>query len=137
MAITFTNLETSSDAVDRTSYTSGSVTPTTSRLILVTACGVATGEVNPTVSGLGITWGSAVHAGGSSTAVPARVVETFYGTSNGGVGSVVVSWGTMTQARCFWSTTEVNGVPFTNNGADAIIQTAGSVRLNGGGSITS
>lgn len=138
MSKVFTNLTTNSSTTDATSFTTASIAPTDGNLLIAVVCGVAVDNVNPTLSGHGLTWKIVKTVGGAGSTLPNRVLRVFVAVSDGTSGTLTIDWGAKTQARCFWSVTEISGIPAVSvDGLSAIIQAVPSERANGGGAITS
>ena len=135
MAVTLSSLTANNSTTDNTSFVTASVSPTANRTILVTVCGVSAGtNVNPTISGLGATWTTLQTAGGSGSNTVGRVVRTFSTLSDGTSGTITIDWGATTQARCFWSVSEI--VNSLGDYSYAKVQGVSNTRNSGGGSIS-
>lgn len=120
MAITATHLVTSGDEVDRTTYTTASISPSSNNLVLALVYGaLAGGSAAPTLSGNGLTWVQV-----DTQTFTNRRVTLFraMGTSPSS-GAVTIDFGAATQARCHWSIAEFGNVDTTGtNGSGAIVQ---------------
>ncbi len=120
VAITQASLTGAADAVNRTVYTTASITPTGNSLVLL-ACihNRGAGPQNPTVAGNGLTW-VLVNSGVVTSTLRLNVYRAM---------GVAPTTGTVTltfpsdRLRCAWAITEYANVLTTgSNGEDAIVQ---------------
>lgn len=132
MAIAATNLTTNGDNVDRTSYSTASITPTANRLILAWVYSIAATTPNtPTASGNGLTWDEVANVL-DSDGVRRLTLFRSLGASPS-AGAVTFNLGGQTQTGCVWSVVEFSGIDTSgSNGSGAIVQfdteaSAGSV----------
>jgi hypothetical protein len=127
MAISRAELAASSDAVDRSTYTTASFAPTNGRLVIAAVRNSkATEGDTPTLSGGGVTtWTqlATVTTGGVSGASRLTIFharEATYGAS----AAVSIAFGGVTQTSCAWIICELDGTDVSgSNGAGAFIQT--------------
>ena len=135
-AITFTNLQTSSDNVDRTTYTTGSVTPTSGAVVyLGLHITKATTPNEPTdISGTGgfldVVWTKEATVTFATIASPGRRVSIYSGVPvSGAAGTITVNFGSPTQTSLGWSIMQSSGAATlgytveTNTGAGNTVQT--------------
>jgi len=137
-APTFTNLTSSGTSTDATSFTTASVTPTASRLILVVVhayMASASQPPQPTVTGNGITYalvlGQDVDVAGSDRAT----MWVFRGMSaSPSAGAVTIDFGATTIGAIDWSVDQSDGNVDTSgtNGSGAVVsgQTGGVTVAN-------
>jgi hypothetical protein len=118
MAISATHLVTANDDVDRSSYTTASISPSANKLILIA---VASSGTPSSVTGNGLTWTSVTSKTQSSWTINVyRALSTTTPTP----GAVTFGFsGTMNQ--CAWSINEFSNVDIGGtNGANAVVQSA-------------
>jgi len=130
--ITHTLLTEGSDIVDGTSFTTASITPSAGKLLLVDVlgeCVTANGNVQPTLSGCGVTWivvrsliGSADGADGAED-FGRQTLFRAMGTPTTGV--LTIDFGSDTQTGVAWSVCEKGNVDQSGtNGSGAVVQHA-------------
>lgn len=126
MAVTVTHLTSSYDNVDRSLYTTASISPTASRwLVLDTFERSASDLPSPTVTGLSLTWIN--EASRSSSQIV--TVTRFYawtGTSPGS-GTISIDYGAGAVIGAGWAVYEIGGV----NLSDPFLQTASTSATSG------
>lgn len=125
MAITATNLTTSSSSADASSYATASITPGADKLILAfIGNSVAGGSVpaTPTLSGNGLTW---TQVATQTWNVDVARLTIFRATGAAPTtGAITISIATPAPTCCEWSIIEVSGADITGtNAANAIVQT--------------
>lgn len=136
-APTFTNL-TGSGASSATSFATASISPTGSRLILVSIHAyISTGSAQPaqpTVTGNGITYelvrAQNVDAAGTDRAT----LFTFRGmAASPSAGAITIDFGAVTMTRCQWSVDQSDANVDTSgtNGSGAVVQTTGVTTASG------
>jgi hypothetical protein len=131
MVPSFTQLlDLTSEPADQDSYTTASISPTASRLLLLGVVNfVASGTAAiPTVTGGGVgTWTEVVT--GVSASGTRRL--TLFRAATGGSptsGTLVIDFATATQISCHWGVVEVADCTLTGtNGADGIAQSKATV----------
>lgn len=138
MPFTFTNLGgDAATGADATSYASGSVTPTASRLLLLGIEGEFGGTITaPSVSGLGLTWSEI--AGYEDDTSGTHVYVSLWGALTGGSpssGTVTVDWSAIgTMVGCSIIIDEVSGADISSTVANAVSpQAAVTGSANSGG----
>lgn len=123
MAIgTPTQLTAASDTVDRTSYTTASITPASGKLYLLAVYNrVSAGTANtPTVTGAGVTW---VKIDDIAPISALRHMTVFRAIGPGSAGALTISLAGQTQMHCIWSISEWDGIDMSGtNGSGAIVQ---------------
>jgi hypothetical protein len=111
------------DGVDRTSYTTASISPTANRLVVLSVYNDAASPNIPTVSGASMTWTQVV----TRTAGSVRITIFRALSATPGSGVLTIDFAGQTQAGCMWAVDEFSGVNKTGvNGISAIAQTAGN-----------
>jgi hypothetical protein len=128
-----THLTSSFDNVDRTSYTTASISPTANRWLVVDTYGRQdTGPSTPTVSGLSLTW-VAEHT--KIDAALDHVVQRAYANTGGspGSGTITINYGA-THVGCAWIAYELSSDvdasdPFVQTLSNESIGTSISVTL--------
>jgi hypothetical protein len=127
VALTVTNLQTSSTTTDATSYNTATLSPPANAVLLAGfQIGVTTGSPTAGVSGLGLTWvlvdNTTVIAGGRTT----YVYRAATGGSAPTPGAVTITTG-VTANAFLWNVTQFEGVDLTGtNGSGAIVQSFNS-----------
>jgi hypothetical protein len=133
MAITAANLTNGNNTTDATSFTTASISPTASRLlILAVDSSIASGtSAAPTVTGNGLTW---VEFGvGGEYGSADRGIWLFRAMGSPSAGTVVIDFAAVTQTNCNWSINEFTGVDTTgSNGSGAIVQTVKDIGATAG-----
>lgn len=123
MAIAFTSKVAGSDAVDRSTYTTGTYTPSASGvMVIVSFSHSASASIADatSVTGTSVTGMTKIITRGlNSTASPTRKVEIWVGTSTASAGTVAIAAASNTS--CAWSITEVTGADVTQ-GTGGVIQ---------------
>lgn len=121
MVPTFTNLQTTRDATNRTTYTTGSIAPGADRLLAVFVSATSTAAITvPSLSGGGVSTFTLV--GGRTNSVD-RGVWMFRALTGSSptTGAISIDFSGVTQANCEWSVIEVADCLLTGtNGEDAI-----------------
>lgn len=123
MAITATILSTSGDNVDRTSYTTGSITPTANKLVLVWAYSImASAPSSPTITGNGLTW---VNIGSVLDSASLRRITLFRAMgASPTTGALTIDFAGQTQTGLGWSIVQYDGIDTSGaNGSGSIVQT--------------
>lgn len=128
MALGFTSKVVSSDNVDRSSYTTGTYTPSTSGVMVVIGLShsVASGTIGDAtaVTGASITGMQKIKTQPFNTStVPIKKAEMWVGTSTGSAGTVTIALPN-TPTSCGWSIVEVTGADMAQ-GTGGIIQSLG------------
>jgi hypothetical protein len=129
-----TGLTSSYDNVDRTLYTTASISPTASRWLVVDSCGrAATDPGAPTISGLSLSWtqeASLLSTGAS----PPRLARHYAWTGVApGSGAITISWGATTSIGTAWHVYELSADVDTS---DPFVQTVTSAPGTAGTGIT-
>ena len=108
-AITQTLLESVGDAADHASYTTGSITPSSNKLVLVSIYSRVVDEncAAPTVTGCGLAWTKVVSKFDTATNQGIHIYRARGATPS--AGTLTLDWGAVTQTECIWSISE-----FTN-----------------------
>lgn len=126
--VTFTNLTPATDTVDRTSYTTASVSPTANRLILVSVHSyINTGSTNPPqpiVTGNGITYSLVKEQNVDTSGTDRATMWLFRGMSGSpSSGAITIDFSGVTQSATSWSVNQSsNDVDTTGtNGSGAIV----------------
>lgn len=122
MPVTATHLVTASSETDATSYATASISPTSSRLILVFFAGTSATNTppDPTITGNGFTYTKVATLVDASTT---RIVGVYRALGSASAGAVTISFGSHTMARLGWSIAEFGNIKTTGvNGADAVVQ---------------
>lgn len=137
MAISRTLLEGGFDTVDAQSFTTGSFTPGSNRLVLITitARDVAGDPPIPTLTGNGLTWVNIQHQ--ISAGPTGRSIDVFRAMgASPSTGTLVIDYGVgQTLRNCAWQIDEFDGVDTSGtNGSGAVVQ---SDKGNGGSAGTS
>lgn len=117
MAITATNLTSGADAVDRSSYTTASISPSSNKLVLLAVASSATPN---SISGNGITWTSV-----TSVTQSFWTINLYRGmVSSPSSGTITIGFsGSVNQ--CAWSVDEFTNIDKTGtHGSGAIVQTS-------------
>lgn len=131
--ITPTNLETSGDNVDRTSYQTLSISPASNALILAWVHSIVASPNIPTASGNGLTWvqvGTVVDSGTNRRITLFRAMG-----ASPTSGVVTFDFAGQTQTGCVWSVVQYDNVNTAGtNGSAAIVQVA---TANPAGSVSS
>ena len=129
MAISGSNLTTAVDDTDGVAFTTASITPTANNLVLAAVASVGptnTTPAAPTLAGNTLTWvevNSIVYqtAGGNRRRITVFRAMGALPTT----GTVVISFGAVTQRTCAWSIVEFSGTDTSGtNGSGAIVQSA-------------
>ncbi len=118
--VAVTHLTTASSTASATSYTTDSITPTASRLIIADIATARSGGGHvPTLAGCGLTWvQDSTITGGFLTLTRFRAM----GTPSTGQVTITVA---ANQTACLWSLYELSDVDTSGtNGSGAIVQTA-------------
>lgn len=127
MAITLTSLTEGEDEVNRSSYTTSSISPTANRLVIaVIGNNKATSPPNvPTLSGASMTWVEITTALYDDIASPNKRV-TMFRALKASPGSGVITIDLVNEQRaCKWSFFEFAGIDTGGtDGSDAIVQSA-------------
>lgn len=124
MAISASNLATTGDSVDRTSYATGSITPTANKLILAWVYSIAAAAPNtPTATGNGLTW---VAIDNQIDNANLRKITLFRAMgSSPSSGAVTFDFAGQTQTGAGWSIVQYTDMDTTGtNGSGAIVQSA-------------
>lgn len=134
--ITQTLLTSSGDAVDRSSYSTASISPSANKLVLVLVQHYCSGgnPPIPSVSGCGMTW---QYITGITDSANIRRIDLFRSMSSSpSPGGLTFSFGS-TQARCSWAISEFDGVDKTGSyGSGAIVQSSSAEASTGVGSLS-
>jgi len=112
VSLTITQLTSSIDGTDQSSYTTASISPTQDRTVLLSleqriAVGVAGGPGTPTVSGCGLTWTLVKRVTGSG-GTPNRAISVWQGTGVAVSGTVTINCNGETHTHVGWSIQEVS-----------------------------
>jgi len=121
MTITNSSLTSSYDNVDRTSYTTASVSPTANRLLLLAVyTRIGASAVAPTsVTGNGLTWVKVNDVG--STTANLSVWRALGATPS--AGTIVIDFNGVTQTGCAWELSQFTNMNVTGtNGSASIVQ---------------
>lgn len=126
-----THLETSGSNSDSSTYTTGSISPTPNRLILlaiVSQTSSATpNEPTPTLSGWTFT---KINTTTYNSGDVCRT--TLFRAFGSGTGTIGIAFGGQTQKGCLWSMSQFKNTKKTGtNGADSIVQ-SGTAQANSG-----
>ncbi|MBI2011079.1 MAG: IPT/TIG domain-containing protein [Candidatus Colwellbacteria bacterium] len=122
-AVTVTGLTSAYDGVNRTSYSTASITPSANKLILVSLV-TRGGTVNPTVSGNGLTWDT-VKIEGEGLNMALWVFRSMGASPS--TGSITFNFGAETQSAAAWSVDEFSNMDTGGtNGSGAIVQSVGN-----------
>lgn len=111
MALAVTHLTTANDDTNATSYTTASLSPTGSSLLVIGIVGALSGAPpTPTVTGFSATWTSQQSAV-FDTAGTQRTLFTFTAQlgASPGSGTIGISFGATTMSGCGWSVVQVTG----------------------------
>lgn len=123
MAVTATNLETSGDNVDRTSYSTSSISPASNALILAWVYSIVASPNTPTATGNGLTWVEVATIVDSGTNRRLTLFRAM-GVSPTS-GAVTFDFAGQTQTGCTWSVIQYSGVDIRGtNGSNAVVQSA-------------
>jgi len=112
VSLTVTQLTSSIDGTDQSSYTTASITPTQGRAVILNieqriAVGVAGGPGTPTVSGCGLTWTLEKRVT-SSGGTPNRAASVWLGTGVATSGTVTIDCNGETHTHVGWSIQEIS-----------------------------
>jgi len=121
MTVTASSLTNSYDNVDRTSYTTASISPSSNKLLLLAVyTRIGASVVVPTsVTGNGLTWVLVAEVG---TGTHNLSVWRAMGASPS-AGTVVIDYSGVTQTGCAWEICEFTGMDTSGtNGSGAIVQ---------------
>jgi hypothetical protein len=132
--ITATHLATASSTTNGTVFTTASISPSSSKLVLAAVCGrrVSGGQADAAITGAGLTW---VLVDTANIDVSMRL-QIFRAMGTPSAGALTITWGT-SQEMCIWSISEFGGVVTTGaNGADAVVQATDNTAGAGSTTIT-
>jgi hypothetical protein len=132
--ITCTNLTHSYDNVDRTSYTTASVTLTAGNLhILGVAARCPAPTASPTISGTG-SWVEVVNK--TNIVDTLRVCMFACIPSADATGTITIGFGAVTQVGCCWSVEQLTSTATGPTGSSAIVQSSGATLASSQTSVT-
>ncbi len=105
--IAFTNLATSGDSTDATSYTTASVSPTGGRMVYLCVVSSTAASIPniPTITGNGLTWSYLVGTAGATQ----RITVYYAKVTGASTGAITIDMAGQTQNGCIWSLVEVEG----------------------------
>lgn len=108
MAITQASLTSGSSTANQTSYTTASITPTGSRLVIVSVTNAGDDGVAPTLSGNGLTW---AQIDTQTFDVIGKRLTVFRSMgASPSTGAITIDFAGNTQAGCAWSVFEFDGI---------------------------
>lgn len=140
MAITQFSLSGSGNDTDAASFTTDVQTPTADRLILAaisSGAGNSASNVEPTLTGNGLTWSTVVSNQFDAAGAAARITLFRALGSSPTSGSVTIDFGGFTQTVCEWSFSEFAGIDTSgSNGENAVVQSAVATGASNSLSIT-
>lgn len=137
MAVVANHLTTSSSGTGASSYNTASISPASSRLVVVTVRNLYTsGTANePTCTGASMTWTKIDTK--LSAANTTRVTMFRALAASPGSGALTIDFAGQTQNSCAWSITEFSGVDTGGtNGASAVVQFASNTNTGSQAGIT-
>lgn len=129
------NLTTTGNNADATSYATTSISPGPNSLILAWVYSIATTAPNtPTASGNGLTW---VEVDSQLDSASLRRITLFRAMGTPTPGAVTFDFSGQTQTGCAWSIAELTGVDTSgSNGSGAIVQSAKNASAGNATSLT-
>jgi hypothetical protein len=136
MAVASTNITTTGNSTDLSSYSTASITPATNSLILAWVYSIAATAPNtPTASGNGLTW---VQVDSQLDSDSLRRITLFRAMgASPTTGAVTFSFGGQTQTGCGWSLVSYSGIDTTGtNGSGAIVQAVKAASVGSATSLT-
>lgn len=136
MAITASNLTTTGNASDLSSYATASISPGSNTLLLLWVYTIAASTPNiPTASGNGLTW---VQVDNQLDTNSLRRITLFRAMgASPSVDTVTIDFGGQTQAGAAWSIVEYTGVDTSGtDGSGAIVQSAKAATVGTATSLT-
>lgn len=138
MAIAVSNLETTSSTSDSTTFTTGSVAPAASSIVLVAVSGArlssAVAQSPSTISGAGMTFVKITESLFHNV-IQAHGVSLWWALgANPTSGALTITFAN-SHSSCCWSIVQLTGTKLTNSGLDAIGQFASVT--SGGSNVTS
>lgn len=126
MTITNTKLTAAGDGADASSFVTASISPGTSRLILVAVqSDILFGTpAAPTVTGCSMTWDTVkTQQWGSNSAR----ITIFRALGTPSTGALTLDFAGVTQSSCNWAVVEFSGIDTSgSNGSGAIVQSVGN-----------
>lgn len=128
MAITATNLATSGSTTDSTSFTTGSISPSANKLILLWVYTINSSAPNtPTVTGNSLNW---VNVASRADGANIRRITLFRAMGTPTSGPLTIDFAGQLQSGCAWSIVQYDGTSLIGtDGSGALVQAVSNASI--------